>query len=56
MGSVVDLGENPAIVPSPSSLVIDFGPLQQRNKREILGNILNFPPPPATCVNHDVLP
>src|SRR6218665_1749526 len=29
----------------PSSLAIDFGPLQQRNKHEILENILNCPPP-----------
>jgi len=30
--------------PPPSSLAIDFGPLQRRNKREILGNILNCSP------------
>jgi len=27
----------------PSSLAMDFGPLQQSNKREILENILNSP-------------
>ena len=34
--------ENPALV-SPSSLATDFGPLQQRNKREVLGNTMCFP-------------
>jgi len=29
--------------PPPSSVAIDFGPLQQRNKCDILENILNFP-------------
>ena len=29
---------------SPSSLSMDFDPIQQRNKREILGNVLNWPP------------
>src|SRR6218665_3327355 len=32
---------------SPSSLVIDFGTLQRRNKRDMLGNILGYIGPAA---------
>jgi len=35
--SVADPVANPAMHGSPSSLDIDFGTLQRRNKREILG-------------------
>src|SRR6218665_1502310 len=41
-------GANPVIGPS-SRMVIDSSPLQRRNKREILGNILNCPPSLAKC-------
>src|SRR6218665_1438336 len=45
----------PAMVPS-SSLAMDFGPLQRRNKHQILGYILNFPPSRMSVdPQHDVL-
>src|SRR6218665_937456 len=50
MYSVADPEANPAM-PTPSSLAIDFGTLQRRNKHEILGNTLNFFPPPAECLD-----
>src|SRR6218665_2996764 len=49
---------------APTSVAIDLGPLQQRNKREILGNMLNWPssrmsglmwPPLAKCLDLPVL-
>src|SRR6218665_100737 len=33
--------------PQYTSVAIVFGPLQQRSRSEILGNILNWPPPLA---------
>jgi len=37
----------------PSSLAIDFGTLQRRNKREILGNLLDYiGPQPNFCTRH----
>ena len=40
----------------PSSLAKDFGPLQRRNKREILRNILNCSPPCRMPGSATVLP
>jgi len=35
----------------PSSLAIGFGPLQRRNKHEILGHIKLAPPPITECLD-----
>lgn len=40
----------------PSNLAIHFGPLQQRNKRELQGNILNWPIAKSRDPPYDVAP